>query len=126
MIVGTRFNENDLEKNMVLVVGGAGNMDSHMVRRLKDQGLTPVILDDLSSGFADAVSGSELFVGDVADTVLLNSNLTSYRIDAVMHFAPFIQVRESVIKPTKYYGNDLSKTLLLLAVMGSINPTVSV
>ena len=56
---GSRFNENDVEKNTVLVVGGAGYIGSHMVRRLQDQGLALLFLDDLSSGFADAVSGAE-------------------------------------------------------------------
>lgn len=77
---------------MVLVMGDAGYIDSHMVRRLKDQGLALVVLDDLRSGFADAVSGAELIVGDVADAVLLDSIFTNYRIDAVIHFASFIQV----------------------------------
>lgn len=126
MKLGNRFNESDLEKNMVLVVGDAGYIGSHMVRRLKDQGLALVVLDDLISGFADAVSGAELIVGDVADAALLNSIFTNHFIDAVMHFASFIQVGESVVKPAKYYDNNVSKTLFLLAAMGSTNPAVSV
>ena len=74
---------------------GTGYIGSHMVRHLKDQGLVLVILDDLSSGFADAVSGAELILGDVADAALLDSIFTSYPIDAIMHFASFIQVGES-------------------------------
>lgn len=88
-----------------------------MVRHLKDKGLALVVLDDLSSGFADAASGAELIVGDVADAALLDSIFTSHPIDAVMHFASFIQVGESVVKPAKYYDNNVSKTLVLLAAM---------
>lgn len=106
-----------LKKNTVLVVGGAGYIGSHMVRRLQDQGLALLVLDDLSSGFADAVSGAELIVGDVADATLLDSIFTSHSIDAVMHFASFIQVGESVVKPAKYYENNVAKTLVLLAAM---------
>ena len=101
----------------ILVVGGAGYIGSHMVRHLKDKGLALVVLDDLSSGFADAASGAELIVGDVADAALLDSIFTSHPIDAVMHFASFIQVGESVVKPAKYYDNNVSKTLVLLAAM---------
>lgn len=106
-----------LKKNTVLVVGGAGYIGSHMVRRLQDQGLALLVLDDLSSGFSDSVSGAELIVGDVADTVLLNSIFTRHSIDAVMHFASFIQVGESVVKPAMYYENNVGKTLVLLAAM---------
>lgn len=118
---GSRFNEGDHEKNMVLIVGGAGYIGSHMVRHLKDQGLALVVLDDLSSGFADAVSGAELIVGDVADAALLDNIFTNYPIDAVMHFASFIQVGESVVNPAKYYNNNVSKTLVLLAAIARHN-----
>lgn len=76
-----------------------------------------MVLDDLSSGFSDAVPSAELIVGDVADAVLLDSIFTSHSIDAVMHFASFIQVGESVVKPAKYYENNVAKTLVLLAAM---------
>lgn len=105
------------KKNTVLVVGGAGYIGSHMVRRLQDQGFALLVLDDLSSGFAGAVSGAELIVGDVADAALLDSIFTTHPIDAVMHFASFIQVGESVVNPAKYYENNVAKTLVLLAAM---------
>jgi UDP-glucose 4-epimerase len=106
-----------LKKNTVLVVGGAGYIGSHMVRRLQNDGLALLVLDDLSSGFSDAVSGSELIVGDVGDAALLDHIFSNYSIDAVMHFASFIQVGESVVKPAKYYENNVTKTLVLLAAM---------
>ena len=105
------------KKNTVLVVGGAGYIGSHMVRRLQDRGLALLVLDDLSSGFADAVSGAVLIPGDVADAVLLDSIFATHPIDAVMHFASFIQVGESVVNPAKYYENNVAKTLVLLSAM---------
>jgi UDP-glucose 4-epimerase len=105
------------KKNTVLVVGGAGYIGSHMVGLLQDQGLELLVLDDLSSGFADAVSGSDLIVGDIGDAALLDSIFTAHSIDAVMHFASFIQVGESVVNPAKYYENNVAKTLVLLAAM---------
>jgi UDP-glucose 4-epimerase len=106
-----------LNKTTVLVVGGAGYIGSHMVRLLQDQGIALLVLDDLSSGFADAVGGADLIVGDIADTELLDSIFTAHPIDAVMHFASFIQVGESVVNPAKYYENNVAKTLVLLAAM---------
>jgi UDP-glucose 4-epimerase len=106
-----------LKTHTVLVVGGAGYIGSHMVRRLRDQGLAILVLDDLSSGFSDAVSGAQLIVGDVADAVLLDSIFTGHSIDVVMHFASLIQVGESVVDPAKYYENNVGKTLVLLAAM---------
>jgi len=105
------------KKNTVLVVGGAGYIGSHMVRHLQDRGLALLVLDDLSSGFADAVLGAELIVGDVADAALLDSIFATHPIDAVMHFASFIQVGESVVNPAKYYENNVAKTLVLLSAM---------
>lgn len=102
----------------VLVVGGAGYIGSHMVRMLVDADLPVVVLDDLSSGAAQAVhSGVPLIVGDAGNLLLLDEVFEKYDIDAVMHFASFIQVGESVRNPTKYYENNLSKTLVLLGCM---------
>ena len=101
----------------VLVVGGAGYIGSHMVLVLAEQGHEVLVLDDLSSGHADAVHGGELVVGGLGDAALLERLLGSGRIDAVMHFASFIQVGESVQQPGKYYRNNFSNTLALLDAM---------
>ncbi len=101
----------------VLVVGGAGYIGSHMVKLLRDSQLNAVVLDDLSSGFADAVAGTELLVGDVGDSHFLDRVFQERHIDAVMHFASFIQVGESVVQPAKYYENNVGKTLTLLGAM---------
>jgi UDP-glucose 4-epimerase len=101
----------------VLVVGGAGYIGSHMVRLLLDAGVRPLVLDDLSAGFADAVSGADLVTGDAGDRVLLDRLFGEHRVDAVMHFASLIQVGESVIRPDIYYENNVGKTLTLLGAM---------
>lgn len=106
-----------MQKPSVLVVGGAGYIGSHMVRLLKERKLNAVVLDDLSSGFADAVSGAELLIGDVGDNQFLNSVFEARKIDTVMHFASFIEVSESVVQPDKYYENNVGKTLTLLGAM---------
>ncbi len=101
----------------ILVVGGAGYIGSHMVDTLRHANLTPVVLDNLSTGHADAVLDAELIVGDIADTVLLDQLFAKYHFSAVMHFASFIQVGESVKDPAKYYTNNVAGTLNLLNAM---------
>ena len=101
----------------VLVVGGAGYIGSHMVLMLCDQGHEVVVIDDLSSGHAEAVLGGRLVEGSIADRPLLDRTLGAERFDAVMHFASFIQVGESVAQPAKYYRNNFVNTLALLDAM---------
>lgn len=101
----------------ILVVGGAGYIGSHMTDYLVSQGYVPVVLDDLSTGHRDAVTTTELIVGNIADTVLLDKIFHDRKFDAVMHFASFIQVGESVINPVKYYQNNVANTLNLLNAM---------
>jgi len=98
----------------ILVVGGAGYIGSHMVRTLQENDYTPIVLDDLSGGHKDAVSGAELIIGDLGDPQILNQIFSSHLIYGVMHFASFIQVGESMINPGKYYENNLAKTITLL------------
>lgn len=100
----------------VLVVGGAGYIGSHMVAMLADSGVSVVTLDNLSSGFRDAVIGGEFVEGDLADRDLLSSLLAT-GFDAVMHFASYIQVGESMVQPAKYYRNNYLNTLNLLDAM---------
>lgn len=101
----------------ILVVGGAGYIGSHMVWQLAQCGVRVVVLDDLSSGHADAVLGAELVQGSMANVALLDRVFATHRFDAVMHFASFIQVGESVADPAKYYANNVANTLLLLDAM---------
>ena len=101
----------------VLVVGGAGYIGSHMVWLLGQRGVNVVTLDDLSSGHADAVTSGRLERGDMADRALLDRIISSQPVDAVMHFASFIQVGESVEQPARYYRNNVLRTLDLLDAM---------
>lgn len=101
----------------ILVVGGAGYIGSHMVKMLTNDGFNVVTLDNLSTGFRDAVVGGEFVEGDIADSALLDRLLPEHKFDAVMHFAAHIQVGESVENPHKYYVNNVASTLNLLGAM---------
>jgi UDP-glucose 4-epimerase len=100
----------------VLVVGGAGYIGSHMVKMLGRRGDQVTTLDDLSSGHRDAVLHGDFVLGSCGDRSLLDDVL-SQGFDAVMHFASFIQVGESVAQPDKYYANNVSHTLTLIDAM---------
>jgi UDP-glucose 4-epimerase len=100
----------------ILVLGGAGYIGSHMVKFLGQRGCQVTTLDDLSSGHRDAVVHGQFVQGNFGDRVLLDQVL-SQGFDAVMHFASFIQVGESVQHPDKYYLNNLTLTLGLLDAM---------
>lgn len=101
----------------VLVVGGAGYIGSHMVKLLDKQGHKVVVLDNLSCGFAQSVTAGDFINGDMADQKLVESILGDHRIDAVMHFAAFAQVGESVLNPAKYYRNNVIASLKLFEAM---------
>jgi len=101
----------------VLVVGGAGYIGSHMVKNLCGRGVHVTTFDNLCSGHRDAVLGGELIEGDLADRAALERVFAARRYDAVMHFASFIEVGESVRLPAKYYRNNVSNTLNLLECM---------
>jgi len=101
----------------ILVVGGAGYIGSHMVKQLAQAGNEVLTLDNLSYGYRDAVKYGEFIDGDLGDRAILDTIFNAGDIDAVMHFAGFIQVGESVIKPSMYYHNNVVNTLTLLDAM---------
>ena len=101
----------------ILVVGGAGYIGSHMVKQLAQSGNDVITLDNLSYGYRDAVKYGDFIEGDLGDSTLLDSIFKPGDIDAVMHFAGFIQVGESVIKPSMYYHNNVVNTHTLLDAM---------
>jgi UDP-glucose 4-epimerase len=101
--------------NTVLVTGGAGYIGSHVVQQLVARGDRVVVVDNLSTGFRDAVRDAELVVGNVGDGALVARVLAEHRVDAVMHFAAHTVVPESVSDPLKYYGNNTCNTRNLLA-----------
>ena len=99
----------------VLVTGGAGYIGSHVVRQLGEAGYRVVTLDNLSTGFRDAVLYGDLVEGDTGDEALVRRTLADYAIDTVMHFAAHTVVPESVSDPLKYYANNTCSTRSLLA-----------
>jgi UDP-glucose 4-epimerase len=102
----------------ILVVGGAGYIGSHMVKFLVQAGHAVVVLDDLSAGHRDAVvSGATLVEGSIGDTAMLDAMFAREGFEAVMHFASWIQVGESMREPAKYYHNNVANTLILLDAM---------
>lgn len=103
----------------VLVTGGAGYIGSHTVRLLASQGRKVVVLDNLVYGHRDAIvdDGVELVVGDVGDRALLQELFARHAFGAVVHFAAYAFVGESVTDPLKYYRNNTAEPLTLLEIM---------
>lgn len=101
----------------ILVVGGAGYIGSHVVKMLAAQGYNPVVYDNLSKGHREAVEGFAFEEGDLGDKSRLNEVFKKHHIEAVMHFAAFIEVGESVKEPSKYYHNNVASVLNLLDAM---------
>jgi UDP-glucose 4-epimerase len=101
----------------ILVVGGAGYIGSHMVKQLSLSGTDVITLDNLSRGYRDAVKYGKFIEGDLGDISILDRLFDKHDIDAVMHFAAFIEVGESVIKPAMYYHNNVVNTQVLLDAM---------
>ncbi len=106
-------------KNMILVTGGAGYIGSHTVRLLAAQGLRIVVLDNMVYGHEEAIvdDAVQLVRGDIGDHTLLRSLFEEHKFSAVVHFAAFAYVGESVTNPLKYYRNNTSAPLALLEIM---------
>src|SRR6187397_3219853 len=98
----------------VLVTGGAGYIGSHTVLQLVARGERVVVLDDLSTGFRQAVRDVPLVVGNVGDRTLVDGLLAEHQVDTIIHFAAHTIVPESVSNPLKYYGNNTCATRSLL------------
>lgn len=107
----------------ILVTGGAGYVGSHVLLRLRERSCRVVVLDDLSTGQADAVLHGDLVEGDIGDTVLVRRLLREYRVGLVMHFAAKTVVPESVSDPLLYYDQNTSRTrdLIECCVRGGVN-----
>lgn len=101
----------------ILVVGGAGYIGSHMVRQLIKAHYDVVILDNLSTGNRKLVPAGDFVEGNLGDVGLLDRLFATHAIEAVMHFAAFSQVGESMHFPLKYYCNNVAETIALLDTM---------
>ncbi|GAB4301262.1 MAG: UDP-glucose 4-epimerase GalE [Oscillatoriaceae cyanobacterium] len=106
-----------MTKANILVTGGAGYIGSHAVLALKQAGYNPIILDNLVYGHRDIVERVlkvELVEGDISDRALLDRLFATHDIAAIVHFAAYAYVGESVTDPAKYYRNNVVGTLTLL------------
>ncbi len=104
----------------ILVTGGAGYIGSHVALALKERGHKPIILDNLSRGHRDIVErtiGEPVIVADTRDAQALEQLFAKQPIDAVMHFAAFIEVGESVKDPLSFYDNNVHGSVTLLRAM---------
>ena len=106
--------------NAILVTGGAGYIGSHVVLQLVEAGEKVFVLDNLSTGFAEAVLGAKLIVGDVGDCTLVSDILAEHQVRTVLHFAARTIVPESVADPLRYYANNTCATRNLLACCAQI------
>ena len=107
---------------MILVCGGAGYIGSHAVRQLIDKGEEVIIVDNLETGHEDAIHPKAKFYKvDIRDEKSLNKVFEENKIEAVMNFAGYKSVGESVKKPIEYYTNNISGCLVLLDTMRKYN-----
>ncbi|MFC1602607.1 UDP-glucose 4-epimerase GalE [Pseudomonadota bacterium] len=103
-----------MSKKSVLVTGGAGYIGSHTLRQLGEAGEQVITLDNLSTGFRDAVLYGEFIEGNTGDKTLVSQILRDYNVESVLHFAAHTIVPESVSNPLKYYANNTCATRNLL------------
>jgi len=103
----------------VLITGGAGYIGSQTARALRQAGYGTVVYDNLSAGHAEAAHGAPLVVGDVADVALVRRTIREHHVEAVLHFAAWLSVGESVAAPLDYYRNNVTGTLGLLEAMAA-------
>jgi UDP-glucose-4-epimerase GalE len=111
-----------MKMSSVLVTGGAGYIGSHAVKALRTQGHAVVVYDNLSAGHREAARrANAVVVGDIHDTARVREAIREHRVDAVMHFAAWLSVPESVGDPAGYYHNNVVGTLSLLDAMVAEN-----
>lgn len=96
------------------MTGGAGYIGSHTVRALREMGRSVVVVDSLERGAAHAVGDTPLIVGDIADEPLVESVCREHDVDAIVHFAAYKNVGESMREPAKYFHNNVDNTVKLL------------
>ena len=104
-------------KPAVLVTGGAGYIGAHTAKALHERGYTPVVYDNLSSGFRQAVRWGPFFHGDIRDRAAMAEAIDTYDVKAVIHFAGLIEVGRSVARPDLFWDVNVAGTTSLLTVM---------
>ena len=104
-------------KTAVLVTGGAGYIGSHTAKALHEQGYLPVVYDDLSSGFREAVQWGPFVPGDLRDGAEISKAIAAHDIKAVIHLAGLIEVGRSTVKPDLFWDINVSGTVSLLTAM---------
>src|SRR5580704_7056763 len=105
---------NTVSQRAILITGGAGYIGSHVLMQLQSRGERVVAIDNLHTGFRQAVRTAPLVVGDAGDRDLVAGVIQEHQIDTVMHFAATTIVPESVREPLRYYGNNTCVTRNLL------------
>ena len=112
-----------MKDSPILITGGAGYIGSHTVRHLVKEGKKVVVLDNLVFGHRDAIvdPSVELVVGNIGDQSLLRGLFQKHQFSAVIHFAAYAYVGESVTNPLKYYWNNTAEPIALLQVMQEFN-----
>lgn len=105
----------------ILVCGGAGYIGSHMVAELLENNIEVVVLDNFEKGHKDALLGGKLYEGDLRDKKILDKIFTENKIDAVIDFAAYSLVDESMTEPLKYFNNNVYGTISLLESMKEHN-----
>jgi UDP-glucose-4-epimerase GalE len=107
----------------VLVTGGAGYIGSHACKALAARGFEPVVFDNFAAGHRGAVRYGALVEGDVTDTAAVRAAIRRHGVQAVMHFAAFLDVGESVREPARYYRNNVTGALSVLEAMAAESVT---
>ncbi len=105
----------------ILVTGGAGYIGSITCHQLAKSGFTPIVFDSLEKGYREAVKDFELIIGETQDWNLLINTLKQKRIEAVVHFAAYIEMGESMKEPQKYFFNNLYGSMCLFKAMLAAN-----
>lgn len=111
-----------MSKGEILIIGGAGFIGSHVNKRLNEAGYSTVVFDNLSRGNRSAVIKGSFIQGDLGDPAAVKKVLNSRRFDAVMHFAALTDVGESMVKPLKYYRQNVINTIVLLEEIMAARP----
>ncbi len=111
---------------MILVVGGAGYIGSHICKAIHDSGQTPLCLDNFSTGHREFVKWGPVIEGDILDSEKVVIQLQNVNIEAVIHLAAKIEVRESIERPLMYFENNVAGSISLFDALRAHHPNVPI